>query len=215
MSLVLYYHPLSSFCQKALMALYENDTPFEKHLVDLGSGPAREQFLKIWPLGRFPVLRDTSRDWLVPESSVIIEYLEHHYPGKTKFFPDDRDRQRQARMADRFYDLYVNVPMQKIVTDRLRPAGKNDPFGVEQAKTQLRTALDMAEQDMAKKTWAMGDAFTVADCAAAPALWYANQVMPYASTHKNVTAYLQRLLQRPSFARANKEAEPYLSMVPK
>src|SRR5262252_1812905 len=145
MSLILYYHPLSSFCQKALMALYENDTPCEKHFVDLGNGPARDAFLKIWPLGKFPVLRDTARDWLVPESSIIIEYLEHHFPGRTKFFPQDRELQRQTRMTDRFFDLYVNTPMQKIVTDRLRPSGKNDAYGVEQARAQIKIALDMTE----------------------------------------------------------------------
>ncbi|HYM35135.1 MAG TPA: glutathione S-transferase family protein [Steroidobacteraceae bacterium] len=215
MSLTLYYHPLSSFCQKALFALYENDTPFEKHFVDLFNQESKAAFLKIWPMGKFPVLRDNARDWMVPESSIIIEYLQQHYPGKTSFLPSDADKARQTRMFDRFFDLYVNSPMQKIVVDRLRPAGKNDSFGVEQARTQLQTALGMVEQDMAKKTWAMGDVFSMADCAAAPALWFANVVMPFASTHKNTSAYLQRLTNRPAFARALKEAEPYLAAMPK
>jgi glutathione S-transferase len=118
-------------------------------------------------------------------------------------------------MHDRFFDLYVHFPMQDIVGDRLRPAAKRDPFGVEQARARLATALDMIEQDMASKTWAMGDAFTMADCAAAPALYYANLVMPFATTHKTVTRYFDRLLARPSFARAVKEAEPYRHLFPK
>jgi glutathione S-transferase len=119
------------------------------------------------------------------------------------------------RLRDRFFDLYVNVPMQKVVTDRLRPEGKNDDYGVEEAKQLLRTSLGMVEEDMAGKTWAMGDAFTMADCAAAPALFYADKVMPFGETHRNAAAYLKRLLERPSFARAIKEALPYFKLMPK
>ena len=215
MSLTLYFHPLSSFCQKALVALYENDTPFQGHIVDLGDAKSRADFLKIWPIGKFPVLHDTARKHTIPESTIIIEYLAQHYPGKTQLIPANADRARQTRMHDRFFDLYVHFPMQDIVGDRLRPAAKRDPFGVEQARARLATALDMIEQDMASKTWAMGDAFTMADCAAAPALYYANLVMPFATTHKTVTRYFDRLLARPSFARAVKEAEPYRHLFPK
>jgi glutathione S-transferase len=214
MSLKLYYHPLSSFCHKVLIALYENDTSFEKQIVDLGDPTSRDAFLKIWPIGRFPVLRDESRDWLVPESSVIIEYLDQRFPGKTKFLSADPDFARQTRMADRFYDLYVNTPMQKIVTDKLRPAGQNDSFCVEQAQKQLHTALSMTEQEMAKKTWAMGDAFSMADCAAAPGLFYANMLAPLANNYPHTAAYLNRLVERPSYARALKEAQPYFAMFP-
>jgi glutathione S-transferase len=215
MSLKLYFHPLSSFCQKALIAFYENDTPFEPHIVDLGDESSRAAFLKIWPIGKFPVLRDDAADRTIPESSIIIEYLDQHYRGRTRFVPDNPDLARQMRMRDRFYDLYVNVPMQKIVTDKLRPAGKNDPHGVEQARELLQTACGMIDQDMATKTWAMGDTFSMADCAAAPALFYANLVMPLGDAHTNVAAYLGRLMDRPSFARAVKEAQPYLHLVPK
>ena len=214
MSLTLYFHPLSSFCQKVLIALYENDTPFERHIVDLADEKSRADFLKIWPIGKFPVLRDEARDWTVPESNIIIEYLAQHYPGKTQLVPMDSDLARQTRMRDRFFDLYVQLPMQKIVTDRLRPAGKNDSFGVEQASVQLQTALDMVDQDMTAKTWAMGDAFSMADCAAAPALYYANLVKPFADSHTNVARYFERLMARPSFARAVKEAEPYRKLFP-
>jgi glutathione S-transferase len=215
MSLKLYFHPLSSFCQKALIAFYENDTPFEPHIVDLGDESSRAAFLKIWPIGKFPVLRDDAADRTIPESSIIIEYLDQHYRGRTRFVPDNPDLARQMRMRDRFYDLYVNVPMQKVVTDKLRPAGKNDPHGVEQARELLQTACGMIDQDMATKTWAMGDTFSMADCAAAPALFYANLVMPLGDAHTNVAAYLGRLMDRPSFARAVKEAQPYLHLVPK
>jgi glutathione S-transferase len=215
MPLRLYFHPLSSFCQKVLVALYENDTAFEPHIVDLTDETSSAAFKKIWPIGKFPVLRDEAKDRTIPESSIIIEYLAQHYPGRTQLVPADAELSRQTRMRDRFYDLYVNVPMQKVVTDRLRPAGKNDPYGVEQAKAQLQTACGMIEQEMATKTWAMGDAFSMADCAAAPALFYADMVMPFADRYRNAAGYLRRLMDRPSFARALKEAQPYLALVPK
>jgi glutathione S-transferase len=216
MTLKLYYHPLSSFCQKTLIALYENETPFEPKLVDFGNTASRQEFLDLWPIGRFPVLMDEERDQFVPESSIIIEYLDQYYPGKTKFIPADPDLARQMRMRDRFFDLYVNVQMQKVVTDRIRPPGTNhDPYGVDQALGTLKVALDLIDEAMSKKTWAMGDSFTMADCAAAPALLYANQVAPFAKTHANAFAYFERLSQRPSYARTIKEAEPYWANFPK
>lgn len=215
MSLKLYFHPLSSFCQKVLIALYENDTPFEPHLVDLMDEASSADFKRIWPIGKFPVLRDDAKDRTIPESTIIIEYLAQHYPGRTQLIPADPDLARQTRMCDRFYDLYVHLPMQKIVGNRLRPAGKNDPHGVEQAKALLQTAFGMIDEEMATKTWAMGDAFSLADCAAAPALYYANLVMPFGDAYKNVTAYFGRLMERPSFARAVKEADPYRALFPK
>jgi glutathione S-transferase len=215
MALTLYYHPLSSFCHKVLIALYENDTPFTPYFVDLGDQTAAANFKKIWPIGKFPVLHDDTGDRMIPESSIIIEYLAQHYPGKSKLVPADADLARQMRMRDRFFDLYVHMQMQKVIGDRLRPEGKHDPHGVEDAKATLRTSLGMLEQELATKAWIMGDTFTMADCAAAPALFYANMVMPFGETHKNVMAYLERLKARPSYARALKEAEPYMSMVPK
>ncbi len=214
MSLKLYFHPLSSFCQKALVALYENDTPFEPRIVDLADETSRADFLKIWPIGKFPVLRDDAKDRTIPESSIIIEYLAQHYPGRTQLVPADADLAWQTRLRDRFYDLYVHEPMQKVVGDRLRPSGKNDPHGVEQAKTRLQTAYGMIDQEMATRTWATGDAFSMADCAAAPALFYANLVMPFGGTHKIVAGYFGRLMDRPSFARAVEEAKPYFALFP-
>ena len=215
MTLKLYFHPFSSFCQKVLIALYENNTPFEPKVVDFGDSVSRQEFLDLWPVGRFPVLKDEARDAFVPESSIIIEYLDQHYPGKTKFIPTDADAARQMRMRDRFFDLYINTPMQKIVTDRLRPAGLNDAMGVDQAKALLKTSLGLVDEAMSAKTWAAGDHFTMADCAAAPALSYANTVMPFEASHPHAAAYLDRLRKRPSFARALKEAEPFWANFPK
>jgi glutathione S-transferase len=118
-------------------------------------------------------------------------------------------------LRDRFYDLYVHLPMQKIMGDRLRPADKRDLHGVEEAKAQLRKSYAMIEQQMAAGTWAMGERFTLADCAAAPPLFYGNMAVPFGEDHHNLRAYFERLKARPSFARVMKEAEPYFSMVPK
>lgn len=215
MSLTLYFHPLASFCHKVLIAFYENATPFNGRIVDLLDPAAAAEFKAIWPIGKFPVLRDEARDRFIPESSTIIEYLDQHYAGKTRFLPADPELARQTRFRDRFYDFYVQEPMQKIVTDRLRPAGKQDPHGVEEARKLLHTALGIVDKAMATNTWAMGDVFTMADCAAAPALFYADKVSPLAETHKNADRYLKRLMERPSYARTLEEAQPYFELFPK
>jgi glutathione S-transferase len=215
MSLTLHFHPLSSFCWKALIALYENGVPFTPKLVDLGNPAERAALLKLWPIGKFPVLQDDARGEIVPESSIVIEYLDRHYPARTRLIPDDIDRALQTRLRDRFYDLYVHLPMQRIMLDRMRPDGKQDPQGVEEARAQLRTSYAMIEQQMADGGWAAGDDFSLADCAAAPSLFYGSMVVPFADGHKNLAAYFERLKARPSFARVLKEAEPYFNMVPK
>jgi len=184
------------------------------NLVDLGNEAERAALLKLWPIGKFPVLRDDARDQNVPESSVILEYLDRYYPGRTQFITGDADRARGIRLRDRFYDLYVHEPMQKIVGDRLRPQGKDDPHGVEEAKARLKASYGMIDQEMASRTWAMGEAFSLADCAAAPALFYADEVLPFGDTHHNVAAYFNRLKARPSYARVLREAEPYFAMFP-
>jgi glutathione S-transferase len=215
MSLTLHFHPLASYCWKALIALYENGTPFAPNFVDLGDEAERAALIKLWPIGKFPVLRDEARDQTVPESSVIIEYLDRHYPGATQFIPADPDLAWQTRLRDRFYDLYLHLPIQKVIGDRLRPEGKRDPHGVEEARAQLRTSYRMIEAQMAGNTWAMGEAFSLADCAAFPPLFYGNMVEPFGDANKNVTAYFERLKTRPSVARVLAEAEPYFNMVPK
>ena len=214
MSLTLYYHPLASFCWKPLIALYESKTPFTPHLVDLGNEEARGAFHKIWPMGEFPVLRDEKRGQMIPQSASIIEYLALHYSEASMLIPSNPEQALEARRWDQFYDSYVQVPMSKIVTDTLRPPGKNDSFGVEESHATLRTAYDVLEVQMKGKTWALGDAFSLADCSAAPALYYANQVEPFESTHKLLAAYMKRLEQRPSFARVLEEAKPYFHMFP-
>ena len=215
MSLTLHFHPLASYCWKVLIALYENEIPFTPHKVDLGNPTERAALLKLWPIGKFPVLGDDARGHTVPESSIIIEYLDRHYPGPTRFIPADPEPALQTRLRDRFYDLYVHLPMQKIMVDRLRPADKRDPHGVEEARTQLRTSYAMIDKQMSAGTWAMGEAFSLADCAAAPSLFYGNMAVPFGDDQKNLRAYFERLKARPSFARVMKEAEPYFNMVPK
>jgi len=209
MSLTLHYHPLASFCWKVLI-----DTPFEPVIVDLADGASRNAFLKLWPIGKFPVLQDRARDRLVPESSIIIDYLDAYYPGRVTFVPADVDLARQTRLADYFYDRYVHEPMQKIVTDKIRPEGSHDPFGVGQARETLATSYPMIDQDMAAKSWAMGDVFTLADCSAFPALFYANKVAPFVGSYSNIAGYLERLSARPSVARVLKEAQPYMRFFP-
>lgn len=215
MSLTLHFHPLSSYCWKALIALYENDVAFAPNLVDLGNPAERAALVRLSGIGKFPVLQDDARGEIVPESSIIVEYLDRHYGGPTRLIPGDPDRALQARLRDRFYDLYVHLPMQKIVVDRLRPNGKRDPHGVEEARAQLRTSYALVEQQMTDGTWATGDDFTLADCAAAPALFYAGMAEPFGGDNNNVTAYLERLKARPSFARVLQEAGPYFHMVPR
>ena len=215
MSLTLHFHPLSSFCWKALIALYENDTPFTPNSVNLGDEAERAALSRLWPIGKFPVLHDAARDQTVPESSVIIEYLDRFYPGRTRFIPTDAALAWQTRLRDRFYDLYVHLSIQKIVGDRLRAAADKDLHGVEEARVRLRTTYDMIDQQMAGQTWAMGEAFGLADCSALPALFYGNKVEAFGDNRRHVAAYLDRLSARPSVARVLKEAEPYFAMFPR
>jgi glutathione S-transferase len=214
MSLKLYFHPLASFCHKALIAFYENDIPFEPVVVDLADEASSAAFRAVWPMAKMPILRDDERGHTVAESTVIVEYLDAAYPGPTRFLPPDPDQAWQTRMWDRFFDHYVQEPMQKIVTDRLRPEGRNDPYGVEQARRQLCEAYGVIEREMAAKTWMTGPAFTLADCAAAPALFYAGTVVPFGEGHPRLTDYLGRLMARPSFARVLEEAQPYFRLFP-
>ena len=214
MTLTLHYHPLASFCWKVLIALYENATPFEPRIVDFGDPQSASEFRSLWPMAKMPVLVDSGRGETVPETTIIIEYLELHHPGPVELLPSDPDRALKVRLQDRFYDHYVQHPMQKIVADRIRPVGRKDPEGVEQARAMLRTAFGVAEAEMAGRQWAAGDAFTMADCAAAPGLFYAEKVEPFEASNPNLAAYLGRLRARPSFARVLAEAEPYFAMFP-
>lgn len=214
MSLVLYQHPLASFCHKVLMALYENGTPFESRIIDLGNAESRASLARLWPLAKFPVLRDEALDSTIPETSIIIEYLDRHYPGATQLLPTDLSDALCVRLWDRFFDLYVQDPMQKIVADVLRANEDKSPQSVSEAQALLSTAYGMIEKQLDGKTWITGDSLTMADCAAAPALFYAETLVPFGEGHERLKAYYQRLLERPSFARVLKEAMPYFHMYP-
>ncbi len=204
----LYYNPVSSYSQKVMMAFYEKECPFESVIVNLMDQASRDEYRKVYPLGKVPFLDVPEKSWQVPESTIIIEYIDRHFPGGTKLIPDDPDLARQVRMRDRMLDLYVNEPMGKIFFDGRRPEGSKDPHGVAQAKERLNGMYALLEGEFAKNTWAMGDIFSMADCAAAPALQYARMVHPFEG-HKHLTAYLGRLTERPSFARVLKEAAPH------
>jgi len=213
MALTLYSHPLASFCQKALIGLYELDVPFTQRVIDLGNARERAELVKLWPLAKFPVLADDARAVAIPESSSLLEYAEQHYARTPRLFPAEPELSREVRLRDRFYDFYVNTPMGKIVTDKLRPEGKHDPYGVEEARAQLETAYGIADAWAGESTWAAGESFTLADCAAAPALFYANKIAPFGE-RRHLAAYYARLCERPSVARVFEEAKPYLAMFP-
>lgn len=214
MALTLYLHPLASFCHKVLIAFYENGTAFEPVTVDLQDPGEAGALMAKWPVGKIPVLHDIARDRVVAETSIIIEYVQQHYPGLAPMLPEDGDQALDARLWDRAFDLYVAVPMQKIVGDRLRPDDSRDPFGVAEARQSLDTAYAMLDAHLAGKEWAIGDRFTLADCAASPALFYASMVHPFGADYANLAAYFERLLARPSMRRTLREARPYFSMFP-
>jgi glutathione S-transferase len=213
MALTLFSHPLASFCQKALIGLYELEVPFTQRVIDLYNPDDRAALVKLWPLAKFPVLADDVRGVAIPESSSVLEYAEQQYAGAPRLFPADPERARETRLRDRFYDFYVNQPMGKIVTDKLRPEGKHDPYGVAEARAELETAYDVADAWARASTWAAGESFTLADCAAAPALFYANKVAPF-EQRRHLAAYYARLCERPSVARVFAEARPFLAMFP-
>ncbi|EPE98195.1 glutathione S-transferase family protein [Rhizobium grahamii] len=211
MSLFLHSHPLASFCHKVLIAFYENATPFEAVHVDLGSEASRAAFFSVWPLGKMPVLRDETRGRTLPETTIIIEYLDRYYPGATPLIPNDFDEALQVRLWDRLFDLHVQEPMQQIVAERLRGGG--DPSRVADAEAALRKAYGMIERQLGDCLWITGDSFTMADCAAAPALFYAETLVPFVDQPR-LQGYYDRLLARPSFARVLEEARPFFKFYP-
>lgn len=213
MTLKLYFHPLSSYCQKALIALYENAVPFEPVSVNLGDKAERDALCALWPIGKFPVLRDEERGQTVAEATIVIEYLDLHY-ARSRLLPEDPDAAWQARMWDRFFDLYVHNQLQKIVGDRLRPADARDTFGVNEAKAYIEKSYAIFEAKLGANTWAMGESYSIVDCAASPALFYANLAVPITDATPKLAAYYKRLMARPSYARALKEAEPFFGWVP-
>ena len=210
MSLVLYAHPFSSYCQKVLVALYENDTAFEyRNLED----PAHLQALaRLWPMKRFPILVDGTRT--VIEATSIIEYLHVCHPGPVRLMPIDPLAAVGVRMLDRFFDNYVSTPQQKVVFDALCAEADRDPHGVRKARAMLETSYAWLDARMATRSWACGDDFSLADCGAAPFLFYADWTHPIDARFARVHAYRSRLLARPSFRRAVEEARPYRHYFP-
>ena len=204
-------HPLASYCWKVLLALYEAGTPFQAVQVD-GRPKENEAHAKLWPIAKMPLLQ--AGEDVVPETSIIIDYLQTHRPGSATLIPAGADAAREVRLWDRFFDLYVHTPMQKFVADRLRPEGSKDPFGVEEARATLDTAYAMLEERMAKRTWAAGEAFSMADCSAMPPLFYAEAVHPYRATHPALAAYFERLIARASAQRVLREAQPWFQYFP-
>ena len=193
---------------------HENATPFTAVSVDLGDPDERAVLLKLWGVGKFPVLQDAARGEVVPESSIIIEYLDRHYPGVTQFIPQDRDAEREVRLKDRFYDLHIHNHMQKVVGDRLRLPVARARTALRMRKRGCARLMTSPSARWASRNWAAGDDFSMADCAAASALFYAARVLPYADSHPHLAAYLERLKARPSYARVLKDAEPYFHMFP-
>ncbi len=208
----LYAHPFSSYCQKVLIALYENDIPFELRLLSPDDPQVSAEHEALWPLKKMPVLADEGRT--VVEATIIIEHLAVHHPGPVRLLPDDPSAALEVRMMDRFFDNYVMTPMQKIVGDRIRAAEARDPHGVEEARSTLDGAYRWLDERMAGREWAAGDSFTLADCAAAPSLFYADWSHRIDASLASVHAYRSRLLARPSFARAVDEARPYRAFFP-
>jgi glutathione S-transferase len=210
MSLTLYAHPFAAYCWKTLIALYENATPFTYRLIEDAAGWAELESL--WPIKKFPLLRDG--DATIVESSIIIEYLTRHYPGTTPMIPEDDDAALTVRFMDRFFDNYVMSPTQALVSDRIRTATERDAKGVADARKMLDTAYGWLEAQLTPQAWAAGSAFSLADCSAAPALFYADWVHPLGDRFPTVLAYRQRVLANPSVARVVDEARPYRRLFP-
>ena len=210
MALVLHGHPFSSYTQKVLVALYENATPFTWRVLD--GPPAFAELAQMWPLKQMPVLVDNGTP--VIESTVIIEHLTLRHAGPARMIPADPEAALQVRFLDRFFDNYVMNPMQKAVTNQLRPEGDRDPYGVAEAKKRLEVSYAWLEATLKGRKWAAGGEFTLADCAAAPSLFYADWAHDIGTEFTELRAYRRRLLRRPSFARAIDEARPFRQYFP-
>ena len=212
-SMQLYYHPFSSYSQKALIALYENGIPFERQILEGPDSPASRALAAMWPMKRFPVLVEGER--VILEASCVIEYLQLHHPGPVRLIPADPDQALEVRMLDRFFDNYVSTPQQKVVFNQLRPEEVRDAYGVQEARDMLQTAYAWLEKHLSDgREWAAGEAFGMADCGAAPFLFYADWTHRIGESFPHVIAYRRRLLARPSVARAVDEARPYRAYFP-
>ena len=211
MTIELFIHPFSSYCQKAITAFYENDIPFAARELEPGGGPNQDELHRLWPIGKFPLLREGDR--VVPEATSIIEYLHVHHPGPVRLIPDDPDAAIEVRLLDRFFDNYVAAPQQKLIFDRIRPEEQRNPADVADGRAMLDKAYAWLDERMATREWAAGD-FSMADLSAGPQLFYADWTWPMDGRFPNVAAYRQRLMARPAFARAIDEARYFRSFFP-
>jgi glutathione S-transferase len=211
MALTLHYHPLSSHCWKLLIALDELGAPFEARIVNLGDPAARAAYAALWPTAKIPLLVDGER--VVPETAIQIEYLNRRMVGD--LLPVDFDAQLQVRLWDRLIDFYVMDPMQRYIAQMLRPEAERDAKAQADAVNLLGMAYDMIEGRMGEHAWAAGDSFTMADCTAAPALFYASTLRPFSEHHVRLSGYFERLMTRPSVAKAIEQARPFFKYYPK
>jgi glutathione S-transferase len=208
---ILYGHPFSSYTQKALIAFYEKDAPFDFRMLGPDQPETMAALTALWPLGKFPVLSDGPLTLV--EASVIVEHVDRAHPGGAPLIPKD-DPALEMRMLDRVFDNYVMTPTSKIVGDSLRPADGKDPAGVAEAEATLETIYGWLDGRLAGREWATGGGFTLADCAAAPSLFYADWVYRIDGRYATLSAYRARLLARPSVARVVEEARPYRAYFP-
>lgn len=212
MTLILHSHPLASYCWKVLIALRENGVPFEARLVDLGDPKAKAAFEALWPSAKIPLLEDDGI--VVPETSIMIEHIELRHPGKTSLLPGNALQQLQVRLWDRIFDNYVMDPMQRFIAQQLRPEAERDAHTLASVPDDLDAAYDLIEGKMGDGEWAVGNGFTMADCAAAPSLFYAAIVRPFSPGHTRLAAYFERLTARPSVRLTIAEARPYFKYYP-
>lgn len=212
MSLLLYGHPFSSYTQKVLIALYENGTPFEFRCIGSDTPEYTTEWLQRWPLGKFPLLVDNGHN--IVETSIIIEYLQLTQPGPVSLLPAYARHALDVRFMDRYFDLHVMTPVQHAVNAALTGDAIKRQEGLLHAAGKLDLAYAWLDTHLEGKIWATGDNFTLADCAAAPSLFYADWTQQIAEKYARVHAYRARLLARPSFARAVEEARPYRQLFP-
>lgn len=210
--LELFGHPFSSYTWKALIALYENEVPFSFRMIDPDHPDNVQRIQALSPQGKFPVLVDGDR--VISESSIIIEYLQLYYPGPATLLPTAQDEALNVRKLDRFFDNYVMAPTQIIVSDFMREPGHRDALSVASARNMLQRTYSWMDKYLPDVNYACGDTFTLADCAAAPSLFYADWVEPIAGELSHLRQYRAQLLARPSVKRCVDDARPFRSIFP-
>lgn len=209
MELKLYYNPISSYSQKTLMGLYEKEVSFTPIMVNLMDSAARQEYLSVNPWGKVPTMICVDEDRTLPESSIILEFVDQRFSTGTRLFPVDPDQCRRARLFDRMSDFYLNDPAVTIFLDQIRAPEAKNPAAVARAKQTLETSVRVLNEHFATRTWALGEEFSIADVAATPALFYMQQVYPF-SDFPNLVSYANRLISRPSYQKVLAEALPVL-----